>query len=519
MIATLVIGLREGLEAALIVGIVAAFVRRNGGSVKPVWVGVMLAITLSIAVGVVLDLISASLPQAQQEGMETVIGAVAVAMVTFMIAWMNGHARGLKKELEADAGRALRSGSVGALALMAFLAVLREGFETSVFLLAAFQSSSSTWAAGIGALIGIVLSVLIGYGIYRGGVRINLGRFFSVTGVFLVLVAAGLVMSSLRTAHEAGWLRVGQARTVNLSWLAPNGSAQGALITGVLGIPPDPRVVEVLGWLLYLVPVMTIVLWPKSRHLTAVQARRLRFGLAGVLAVAAVCLAMLVRAPSAPAADGSALQILDSTGQSAGTVRLATQGGTQSLVLTGAHAGAIPLPMQGRTTESHLGAPTTAVHWQEQFTPTGRPTTLTLDQLAALNGGRLPVGISALRTPGPFTVSWVGERQGEAWLSHGMVIDAQESTTTLATLSDGGIIGSKTVPVAQPQSWSVAPQRAQQLASQLTAWQGDQTEIQLWNTYLPTVLGAAAVVLLAASIRRARPSLPAGTGALSEVSP
>lgn len=503
MIATLVIGLREGLEAALIVGIVAAFVRRNGGSVRPVWIGVALAILLSVAVGVVLDLVSAALPQAQQEAMETVIGAVAVAMVTFMIFWMNGHARGLKSQLETEAGRALHSGSLTALAVMAFLAVLREGFETSVFLLAAFQSSRSTFTSGIGALVGIIVACVIGYGIYRGGVRINLGRFFTVTGVFLVLVAAGLVMSALRTAHEAGWLQVGQDRTVDLSWLAPTGSAQGALITGVLGIPPDPRVVEALGWVLYLVPVLAIVLWPKTRRPSVAQVRRIRLGFAGVLAVAALALAVFVHAPSSPQSDNAGLPV-----SGGGTVRLDTRDGAQTLVLTGGDARAIPLSPGTGDSEQHLGAPTTAVHWQEGFTPTGRPTTVSLDQLAQLEGGRLPVGVSALRTPGPFTVAWAGQRQGEAWLAQGMVIDARESTTTLATLTGGGLTGSITVPVDKPQTWTVAPDQAQRLASEVASWQGDTTEIQLWKAYVPVVFGVVAAALVAAVVRRPRPAPP-----------
>ncbi len=146
---------------------------------------------------------------------------------------------------------------------MAFLAVLKEGFETSVFLLATFQASSDTGTAAVGAVIGIAVAVAVGYGIYTGGVRLDLGRFFTGTGVFLVFVAGGLVLTALRHAHEAGWLVIGQQRTVDLGWLAPNGSLRGALVTGVLGIPADPRVIEVLGWFLYVVPVLAVAVWPR----------------------------------------------------------------------------------------------------------------------------------------------------------------------------------------------------------------------------------------------------------------
>ncbi|MBN9069514.1 MAG: FTR1 family protein, partial [Rhizobiales bacterium] len=248
MLATFVIGLREGLEAALIVGIIAAFLRKNGKSLTAMWFGVLLAILLSIAVGVGLKLVEKALPQAAQEGMEAVIGAIAIFFVTGMIVWMNAHARDMKRQIEAEAADALGQASAYALALMAFLAVLKEGFETSVFLLATFSAAQSASLAAAGAVIGLLLSAVIGWGIYMGGVRINLSRFFRVTGAFLILVAAGLVITCLRTAHEAGWLNAGQQATVNLSWLVAPGSIQSALITGVLGIPADPRLIEVLGW-------------------------------------------------------------------------------------------------------------------------------------------------------------------------------------------------------------------------------------------------------------------------------
>ena len=228
MLATLVIGLREGLEAALIVGIIAAFLRKNGASMRPMWLGVALAVALSIAVGVGLDLVEQSLPQAGQEAMESVIGAVAIFFVTTMIVWMSAHARGLKRELEAEAAAALSRGGAYALAVMAFLAVLKEGFETSVFLLATFSAAQSAVTAVAGAVIGVLIAVGIGWGIYVGGVRLNLARFFRVTGAFLILVAAGLTVTALRTAHEAGWLNGGQQPTVDLSWLV--GSVAAAVV-------------------------------------------------------------------------------------------------------------------------------------------------------------------------------------------------------------------------------------------------------------------------------------------------
>ncbi|GAB4013335.1 iron uptake transporter permease EfeU [Nocardioides ultimimeridianus] len=303
MLPTFVIGLREGLEAALIVSIIATFLRRNGGSLRGMWVGVTAGVLLSIGVGIGLDALERSLPQAGQEGLETVIGLVAVVMVTGMIVWMRHHARHLKSELETAAADALASGTTTALAVMAFLAVLREGFETAVFLLATFENATSAPAAVLGALLGVVVAVVLGYLIYAGGVRLNLQKFFSSTGIFLVFVAAGLVIFAARTAHEAGWLNVGQGRTVDLSWLAPNGSIRAALFTGVLGIQPDPRVVEVLAWACYLVPMLVLMYLPARLRPQGALAQRMRYAGAGLLVVVAAGLATLVPAAATPRAD------------------------------------------------------------------------------------------------------------------------------------------------------------------------------------------------------------------------
>src|ERR1700742_4255544 len=141
MLPTFVIGLREGLEAALIVGIIAAFLRKQGRRdlLRSVFIGVGIAVVLCVAVGIALDALSKNLPQRQQEGLETVIGALAVGMVTYMVVWMRRHSRELKGQLEGMAADAMGQGGarVGrAMVLMAFLAVLREGFETAVFLIA-----------------------------------------------------------------------------------------------------------------------------------------------------------------------------------------------------------------------------------------------------------------------------------------------------------------------------------------------------------------------------------------------
>ena len=303
MLPTFVIGLREGLEAALIVSIIATFLRRNGVSRRGMWLGVGAGVLVSVAVGVALDLVERSLPQAEQEGLETVIGLVAVVFVTGMVLWMRTHARHLKADLESAASDALASGTTTALAVMAFLAVLREGFETSVFLLATFEHATSAPAAVSGAVLGIGAAIALGWAIYAGGVRLDLQRFFKWTGVFLVLVAAGLVLSALRTAHEAGWVDVGQGATVDLTWLSPAGSVRAAIVTGVLGMPADPRVVELLGWTCYLLPMLVLMYLPARLTPRPATAQRLRLAGAVALVGLAAGLAMLVPAARTPAPD------------------------------------------------------------------------------------------------------------------------------------------------------------------------------------------------------------------------
>jgi high-affinity iron transporter len=268
MIPTLVIALREGVEASLIIGIIAAFLVREGrrDAIRQMWLGVGAAIALCMGGAVLLRIVGQELPEHGQASLETIVGLVAVATVTYMIVWMRRHARGIKSALEGSAATALAAGSTTALVAMAFLAVLREGFETSAFLLAAFQDAADTTAAGAGAVIGLIAAIAIGIGLYRGGVRINLTRFFRITGLVLVFVAAGLLATAVHTAHEAGWLGGLQAQALDLSWLVKPGTISGSLLTGMLGLQPQPTVGEALVYVLYAMPMALYVLWPDRRR-------------------------------------------------------------------------------------------------------------------------------------------------------------------------------------------------------------------------------------------------------------
>lgn len=269
MLATFVIGLREGVEAALIVGIVAAFLVREGRreALRSMWVGVGLAVLLCLGVGAALTFASAELAEKPQEIFEGVLALVAVTLVTTMVVWMRRNARTLKSGLEASAGSALARGSATGLIVMAFLAVLREGFETSVFLLAQLKSAGSSGSAGaVGAGLGIAAALVIGYLIYRGGIQINLRRFFTVTGVFLVLIAAGLLVKAVGALDEGGLLTAGDGVAFNLTWLVHPGTAWAALVTGMFGVPATPSVIQALAWIAYVIPMLAVVLWPTRRR-------------------------------------------------------------------------------------------------------------------------------------------------------------------------------------------------------------------------------------------------------------
>jgi FTR1 family protein len=294
MLPTFVIGLREGVEAALIVSIIATFLRQEGrtDALRWVWAGVIGAAALCLAIGFTLQLVDQELPQKEQEALETVIGAIAVGIVTFMVVWMRRHAAGLSGDLRASTAAALKDGSVKALVGMAFFAVFREGVETAVFLLAVFQNTDDPGTAGTGAVLGLLAAIAIGFAIYRGGIKLNLARFFRLTGVVLALVAAGLVASTLHTAHGAGWINFGQDQALDLTWLVVPGTWTAALLTGMLGLQPQPTNIEVIGYLLYAVPAVTYILLPprkkspKDHHMKSTAVAALALTAAALLLVA-----------------------------------------------------------------------------------------------------------------------------------------------------------------------------------------------------------------------------------------
>nr|WP_264006335.1 iron uptake transporter permease EfeU [Mycolicibacterium sphagni] len=501
-VGTFLIGLREGLEATLIVSIVGAFLRRNGRSIRPMMVGVGVAVGLSIAVGVGLDALSASLPQRQQEMLETVIGAVAVVFVTTMIIWMNRNAQHLKGELESEAAQAINTGGSLALAVMAFLAVLKEGFETAVFLLAAAQAThESGWAALLGALAGIAVSIVIGIGIYFGGLKLNLGRFFRITGVFLVFIAAGLVLSALRTAHEAGWINIGQQQVFDFSSWMPARSMLGSLITGMFGIPSDPRLIEVLGWLLYAVPVLVVFLWPARLAASPIARRRLLACTAAGLASAAAILAVAVPAQHTPT-PGLTRTVGTADG---GSASVSLQLDRDAATLTVGNAAPIPLSSAGTGT---VGSLQTQL-WQAKAPadPGVNTSPVSLGQLATLSGGRLPVGLSPTRTPGPFQADWTATTSYSVASYGNSLISAQAQSNRVAVLQGGGLATTKTVSLGGlGGDWSTATADDTAAATALGHLAVDRAESALWRLWLPILLAAAAAATAVLALRADRSS-------------
>lgn len=506
MLATFVIGLREGLEAVLVVSIVAAFLKRNEISRRPMWLGVFAAILICLCVGVGLQAFEQALPQAQQEGLEAIIGVVAVVFVTAMIAWMGKNARGLKREIEADATAALGRGTAWALAGMAFLAIIKEGFETAVFLLATLQASTSVWAAGIGALAGIAAACLVGYGLYTGGVKLNLGKFFRISSIFLIFVAAGLVLTALRRGHEAGWITIGQQPTVDLSWLAPIGSIRSALITGVLGIPADPRAIEVLGWFAYLVPMLLIAFWPQRRRPSAEKLPIVKLSIAGSLGLAAVVLALAVPAGTAPLPSSAGLT-------PAGTVEISSADAPTLRITGGAASHPLTFGSDDGAADQHLGADTTRWVQKTDAATAARPHTLTLDDLTRLFD-RVPVGIDAQQNPGPFDAAWTAASTTTVWTAHGGLVDANRVEHETLTLTGGGLSSSRTLTL-ETTTWSVPTAAATQRARAVAAGDILARELTLWGVWLPLALGVAAVLVAVSAWRDTRALRRAATQAAS----
>jgi high-affinity iron transporter len=259
VVGNFIIGLREGLEASLVVGILVAYLVRTGhrNRLPAVWLGVLVAVALSGAVGGLLTYGSATLSGPDQEAFAGATSLVAICFVTWMIFWMRRTSRFLSKELQGRLEQALAIGTT-ALAATAFLAVGRDGLETAVFLWSAIQATSDGVRPVIGAAAGLAVAVVLGYLIYKRSIRLNLATFFKVTGAGLIVVAAGVLSYGLHDLQEGNVLPGINALAFDVSRQVPLSSWYGALLHGIIGFTPDTTWLQLVAFFAYLVPVMLL---------------------------------------------------------------------------------------------------------------------------------------------------------------------------------------------------------------------------------------------------------------------
>jgi high-affinity iron transporter len=259
------IGLREGLEAALVVSILVSFLVRSDqrAQLRWVWLGVGVAVLLSVAVGAVLTYGTSQLSFTAQEAVGGIGSIIAVGFVTAMVFWMRAAARTISSGLRGQLTKALEVGSL-AVAVVAFIAVAREGLETAIFFYAAVQSAGvGTGLPLLGFVLGITAAVALGWLIYRGTVHINLNLFFRVTGVLLIIVAAGILAYGMHDLQEAGILPGLNTLAFDVSASVPPDSWYGVLLKGIFNFSPQTTVLEAVVWVAYVGIVMPLFLAPQ----------------------------------------------------------------------------------------------------------------------------------------------------------------------------------------------------------------------------------------------------------------
>ena len=274
MLSTFIIALREGLEASLIVGILVAYVVKTGRStlLKPIWGGVTAAIALSLGLGAFLSYSSTQLSSRGEEIFAGTSSVVAVALVTWMVFWMKRAARGLRDELHGKVDKAHLGGPL-TIAITAFFAVAREGLETALFLYSNFRTVGAASTATVGLLLGLSLAVTLGYLIYRRAVKINLSSFFKITGVALIVIAAGVLSYGIHEFQEVGWLPGADAFIWDVTGWMPKESLVASLLGGTIGFDTTTSWLQGLFYSSYLIAVLIPYLSQKvSKKATPVNA-------------------------------------------------------------------------------------------------------------------------------------------------------------------------------------------------------------------------------------------------------
>ena len=269
----LLTGLREGVEAALIVSIVLAYLAKTGNQryFGRIWAGVVVAIGVSVGLGLVLWVTIGGLEEPYEQVFEGLAMLLAAGVVTWMLFWMRRTSANIRGELHAGVDRALTEGGAWALSILAFTAVIREGIETSLFLLgqvtAATDAEVGALSTLVGALIGMVIAVGIGYAFYRGAQVINLRTFFRWTGIALIFIAAGLLSHAVHEFVEIGLITIGTSTAFDISSVLPHEgegflATIGQLLRALFGYTSNPEWITLITWLAYVVVVMFLYLRP-----------------------------------------------------------------------------------------------------------------------------------------------------------------------------------------------------------------------------------------------------------------
>ena len=270
MLSTFIIALREGLEAALIIGILVAYILKTDRRhlLAPLWSGVAAAIAGSIGLGLILSKTSEELTERAEKLFVGTTSFLAVALVTWMVFWMKRTARTLKADLHGKVDSALRTGPL-ALAGAAFFAVIREGLETALFVYTNFKTIADTRSAALGLILGFAVAISLGYLIFKSAIKLDLSKFFRYTGVALVVVAAGVLSYGVHEFQELGWLPGGESYAWDVSSLIPKDSLLGATLGGLVGFDNTTSWLQLGIWTIYLTTVLGAYLSkPRTRALT-----------------------------------------------------------------------------------------------------------------------------------------------------------------------------------------------------------------------------------------------------------
>lgn len=267
----LLTGLREGVEAALIVSIILAYLAKTGNArhFPKIWLGAGTAIGVSVVIGLLLFVTIGGFEEPAEQIFEGFAMLIAAGVVTWMLFWMRRTAANIKGELQAGVDRALMQGGVFGLAILAFTAVIREGIETALFLMGqATAAGTQATSTLVGAVIGLLIAVAIGYGLYRGARIINLRTFFTWTGIALIFIAAGLLSHGIHEFIEAGWITIGTSTAFDISGILPHDPEAGALgvvgsiLRALVGYTSTPEWITFVAWLAYVVTVLYLYTRP-----------------------------------------------------------------------------------------------------------------------------------------------------------------------------------------------------------------------------------------------------------------